>query len=134
MFTINDLLTSSGKYPQRLTSNELTPEKLKNAAELLRDVNAFLEELGVTVAKKVSSGFRTLAANSAVSTAKKSYHLQCLAIDIEDADGSLDKIVSSRPDLLRKYNLWQENPDSTPSWAHLDRGTRADRPSRQFSV
>lgn len=45
-----------------------------------------------------------------------------LALDIEDPDNELDKLIASKPELLDKYGLWLEHPDSTPKWTHLDKG------------
>jgi hypothetical protein len=64
--------------------------------------------------------------------------MQGRAIDLLDnKEQSLAKLVQSRPDLLKKYDLWLENPDFTKgkntNWVHLDMGTRNDRPSRQFN-
>lgn len=122
---------------EKLYPSEYTQEVQDNAKRLLLNVNAFLVELGVKSAK-VTSGFRPAAINGALpNSAKRSYHMLCLAVDILDnKNQDLAHLVSSRPDLLRKYGLFLESPDATKgkntNWVHLDLGTRADRPSRIF--
>lgn len=128
--TLKDYLTASGKYPERENHAELTAEKIENAYRLLTAVNAFLAELGINNVT-VSSGFRPSAANSAAGGAKKSLHMQCLAIDLADPDGSLDKLIESRDDLKKKYGIWQEDPVSTVKWVHLD---IKDRGNRKFNT
>jgi len=133
MITLKDYLTASGKYPDREKHSELNDELLANAEELLKRVNAFLMDLGV-VEVKVSSGFRPSSVNASLpNSAKKSLHMQCKAIDLEDPNGELDALFVSNPSLKTRHNLWQENPASTKSWAHLDIGIRWERPSRIFN-
>lgn len=134
MLTRNDIITASGKYPERLKHPELTTEVIKNIDTLIIKVNAFLQDLGITNIK-VSSGFRPSEVNAGTKgAAKKSYHMIGMAVDLEDPHGDLDKLIKSKPELLDKYELWLENPDSTPTWTHLDIGTRSKRPVRIFSV
>lgn len=117
--------------------SEFTPEILANAKKLLAQVNALLKELGIKKGD-VTSGWRPAAINSQTqNAAKKSYHMLGLAVDLLDnKNQDLANLVGSRPDLLKKYNLWLEDPKSTKgkntNWVHLDIGVRADRPSRVF--
>lgn len=133
-FSTEDWITSSGKYPERAKSMELTDEVKNNAKVLLDLVNQFLIELGVNPdTLKISSGFRPSKINSSIPNAsKKSLHMTGLAIDIEDTNNELDKLIQSRPELLDKYGLWLEHPNSTPGWTHLDKGTRSARQIRIF--
>lgn len=139
MITVQEYLTASGSYPERAKSNELTPDLLANAQKLIDAINAFMKELGVSQKLRVSSGFRPSAVNASIANAaKKSLHQRCLAIDIlDDKNQSLAKLCASKPELLRKYKLFVENPDFTKgkntNWLHLDLGTRSDRPSRMFN-
>jgi uncharacterized protein YcbK (DUF882 family) len=134
---LTDYLTSSGSYPERAKSKELTPELLSNANKLLEKVNALFVELGVK-SVKISSGFRTTEANSATpNSAKKSSHCLCKAIDLmDDKNQTLGKLVASKPDLLRKYGLFIEDLGSTKgknsNWVHIDYADRSDRPNRSF--
>ncbi len=131
MITLKDYLTASGSYPDREKHKELTEDYLKNAEELLTAVNSFLDEIKWTGSRKVSSGFRPSAANSAAGGAKKSLHMTCQAVDL--ADDNLAKECEKHPKSLKKYGLFLEDPASTKGWCHLDISkTRADRPSRKF--
>lgn len=132
MISLNDYLSASGKYPERVNSKELTPEYLKNAENLLERVNALLAELGVK-SVKVSSGFRPNSANKAAGGATKSAHLRCMAVDLVDGKNqTLGKTLLKFPDLLRKHGLFMENILYTSSWVHLDCVPRKDRASRTF--
>lgn len=134
IITLEDLLTSSGKYPERLQSKELTDTIKSNGIKLLNKVNPFLEELGISIAK-VSSGFRPSDVNKKIpNAAKASLHQSGFAIDIvDDSKQSLCKLIESKPELLKKYSLWMEHPDATKGWTHLDCSeSRADRPIRIF--
>jgi len=128
--TLKDYLTASGKYPERENHVELTAEKIENAYRLLTAVNVFLADLGVNNVT-VSSGFRPSAANSAAGGAKKSLHMQCLAVDLVDQSGNLDKLIESRNEVKKIYGIWQEDPVSTRGWVHLD---IKDRGNRKFNT
>lgn len=129
---LEDWITASGKYPERMNSDELTQEVKDAAIILLNKVNQLLKELNITEAK-VSSGFRPSAVNNATPhAAKRSLHMTGKAVDIFSADGKLCQLVLTRPDLLHKYGLWMEDPNATPQWAHFDIGTRTDRSLRIF--
>lgn len=139
MITLKEYLTSSGKYPDRLTSKELTAELLSNASELLSKVRLMLTEIGYQAPLEVSSGFRPSTVNKAIATASKtSLHQTCLAIDLmDDRQQSLGKLLASKPAMLKKYGLFIEDLDSTKgkltNWVHLDASpTRTDRPTRMF--
>ena len=130
VISLNDYLTASDKYPERALN--VAPELIANAERLLSVVNEFLAELGVENCR-VSSGYRPAAVNAKIpNAAKKSLHMTCLAIDIQDLNGELDKLVQAGPELLIKYSLWLEHPDNTVGWCHLDLGIRLDRPVRVF--
>lgn len=53
------------------------------------------------------------------STATKSKHLQGLAADIADEDGSLAKWILENVKLLERACLWCEDPKYTPGWLHF---------------
>lgn len=132
MLTLNDLLTSSGRYPDRANSPELTDRMKNQGAHLLDAVNDLMFALGVKL-YTVSSGFRPTSINSQIKNAsKQSLHMKCEAVDLLDRDGSLAKLIATRPDLLITYQLWLEDPAATKGWTHLDIGTRKDRPIRIF--
>lgn len=129
MITLNDILTSSNTYPERLNSPELTDEVRANSMILLEKVNALIKDLGITSCK-VSSGFRTGAANSNAGGAKKSTHMLGVALDIlDDKEQSLAKKIeedyntNKENSLLVKHGLYMESPKHTighyTNWVHL---------------
>lgn len=137
VITMLDHATSSGAYPDRVRHPEYTEEVINNARGLLDLVNGLLNELGIEKAR-VTSGFRPSSVNAGISNAaKRSHHMMGRAVDIlDDGNQNLARLVASRPDLLKKYNLWLEDPKFTigknTNWVHLDNGNRQDRPSRVF--
>lgn len=105
--------------------DQLTEEFKENAKILLFRVNNLLNELGID-SGTTSSGWRPPEINANTpNAAKKSAHMECKAIDIlDDKDQTLAKLIQSKPELLQKYQLWMENPESTKgkntNWCHLD--------------
>lgn len=103
--------------------DDLTPEIVANAKDLLQKVNALLADIGVTRAK-VNSGWRPPADNQKAGGAKKSNHMTGNAIDLDDDDKRTlsDKITD---ELLERHELWTEHPDATHgpkgTWCHLQR-------------
>lgn len=132
--TLSDLLTSSGKYPDRESSQHLTEEMKKDGKELIGRVNGLLRDLGINKVR-VSSGYRTPEVNAGIpNAARKSLHMSCKAVDLLDPKGEIDKAVQGHPELLVKHGLWLEHPDHTTGWCHLDMSTtRWDRPIRIFN-
>lgn len=137
MITRELVLKNRAKY------NDLEPGLQQNLDKLLFAVNRLLTELvqknKLPKAFKcvVTSGYRSPAQNASIGGAKSSYHMRCMAVDLLDNDSQdLASIISSEPELLRKFGLFMEHPDSTRSnsgnWVHLDIGQRTDRPSRIF--
>jgi hypothetical protein len=132
VINLEDYISASGKYPERLNSEELTKAIKDNAVVLLNKVNQLLQELGITNVK-VSSGFRPSAVNAKVKgAAKKSLHMSGRAVDIYDPEHTLIRKILANPDILKKYDLWMEDPSCTPTWCHLDNSTRTERPLRVF--
>lgn len=129
---LNDYITASGKYPERINDKECTKAVKDNALVLLNKVNQLLEELGIKTAT-VSSGFRPSAVNAATKgAAKKSLHMSGRAIDLYDPKHEIAHKILANPELLKKYDLWMEDIAATPRWTHLDNGTRTERPLRIF--
>jgi hypothetical protein len=121
------LMGRDKQYPK-----DYTDEVKANITKFLPVLNQFLNECGIDVVE-VSSGWRPPSVNSKIANAaKRSLHMTGLACDLKDPDGKLDALFESKPDLLRKYGLFLEEPEFTKNWAHLDLGTRPDRPSRKF--
>lgn len=116
MLTEQDILTSSGKYPDREASPECTVEVRVYAKQLCARVNALLTDIGWQGAS-VNSGFRTVAANRAAGGATRSAHLTGEAVDLFDPRGKLQALITD--ELLEKHGLYREDPDRTPGWVHL---------------
>lgn len=120
--TLDDYVTASGTYPERLKSKELTAQVKLNAVELLKRVNSLLEFMGY-MEPKVSSGFRPSSVNSKIGNAsKKSAHMSGEAIDLlDDKDQTL--CLSIKKPLLVKFDLYKEDSGSTigvnTNWVHL---------------
>ena len=120
--SLQDILTSSGRYPERLDSQELTEIVKANAEELKTRVNKALEYVGVLEAD-VSSGFRPSSVNSKVpNAATKSAHMSGEALDLVDDDKqTLCKLFTR--EVLEKFDLYLENSDYTKgknsNWCHL---------------
>jgi len=141
LLTLEDLITSSGKYPERANSPELTAELKANGADLVKRINNLLKDI-YTIDVKVSSGFRPSSVNSTIlNAAKRSLHMTLKACDISDPQGKLRDILlknvdeksNSSDDVLTKYGLWLENPQATKGWIHLDAGVRTPRKRKVFN-
>lgn len=134
--SLQDWLTTSGQHPER--EAEATDTIKANAQIWCDKVNPFLDELGWTGPRTLSSGFRPTEVNAATpNAAKGSGHEDGRAGDLkDDAEQTLCKLVMSRPDLLLKYGLMMEDIGSTKghttNWCHLDDIPRHPRPSQTF--
>jgi len=95
----------------------LTPEMDKNADELLLRICALEKEPGCPVPFKVGSGYRPGVYNVQAGGSPKSAHLVCQAIDLVDKENKIDNWLTD--EILTKYDLYREHPDSTPRWTHL---------------
>lgn len=99
----------------------LTTELRDNMKRTLERVNGLLSAWPHPV--KVSSGYRPPSINAATKgAAKHSNHMICLAVDLQDLDGSLARWCLEHAKvggLLEGWGLWLEHPDSTPKWVHL---------------
>jgi hypothetical protein len=103
-----------------------------NALTLLYRVNnliaAFVTDTGeisvanpatgnqVSGSKGGDGGFRL---PTSLTGSSKSAHKLGMAVDIYDRGNHLDKWLDKNPDALIKYDLYREEPTSTPNWCHL---------------
>lgn len=90
-----------------------TEEMEVNAARVLFRVNRLLAFIGE--ASVVSSGYRPGHFNNGYS--KKSAHLTCEAIDLEDKDNRIKNKLNEK--VLIQFDLYMEHPTATPTWCHL---------------
>jgi hypothetical protein len=142
--TLNDWITSSGRYPDRAKSPELTQE-IKQQAQITVDcVNNLLNEIAWQEEVSISSGFRPSSANAAAGGAKKSAHMTGLALDIFQSKpiNKLGQAIRARQKqegekgILGRNGLMMEALEVTVGanslWVHLDRVKRSVRPSMEF--
>lgn len=134
MITLDEYLMGRDKlYP-----DELTPQLLENARLTIAKVNSFLyiaKSKGVlTLTPILTSGWRPQGINSRVKgAAKRSLHLTCQAIDLNDKHGQIDDFAFNNQRVLVDLGLYLEHPDATPNWCHLQTkpprsGNRVFRP------
>jgi hypothetical protein len=113
--TASDVLSSDGRYKSR---EEDATDDIRNAAHVLGvRLSSLLNLYGNR--PKISSGYRTPAANKAAGGAKKSSHLEGRACDFSDKDGALAKWCVANENYLEQFGLWMENPTATVGWCHL---------------
>lgn len=116
MITIDDMLTSSGKFPDRPKRWPPGDELLENATITASRVNMLLILFGES--RGLSSGYRPPAINKATKgAATKSTHMTCKAADIEDPDGKLDRWITD--EVLEHCDLYREHPNHTDGWCHV---------------
>jgi hypothetical protein len=141
MLSVDDILTSSGKYPDRVLS--ATQQVRINAQALVEKVNKLLTSFGKV--RSVNSGFRTISANNQAEGSPTSWHLTGNAVDLEDKDGDLAVYCLCEQSLLEHFGLYLEDPRWTRKlkqpdgtwkhrWVHLQTksppsGRRVFRPA-----
>jgi len=102
----------------RIKLDQLSTEQSNNLQLLLTRVNKLLA--GYEVPVIVSSGYRSPALNaSTAGAALKSYHLQCAAVDIADADAKFWAYCAQHLAKCKQLGLWLEDKRWTPTWVHL---------------
>ncbi len=121
MLSVDDILTSSGKYPDRVVA--VTMPVRVNAQALTEKINKLLTSFGKD--RAVNSGFRTMAANTQAEGSPTSWHLTGHAVDLEDQDGDLAMYCLCERALLEHFGLYLEDPRWTRkvkkpdgSWTH----------------
>lgn len=117
--TLKDYLMGRDyQYPQ-----ELTDELRANAEETCRRTNLLLDRYFADNPDDetgVNSGWRPAAINRGTpGAAKKSKHMVCKAIDLEDDEGAIDDWCMNNLHVLEELELWLEHPSATKGWCHL---------------
>lgn len=113
-----DVLTSSGKYPDRMVNARPTQATLAHAFEIAPRIT----RLQMYWAKQlsISSGYRPAYINEKTkNAAKHSLHMICAACDIEDPTGELAKFCLADIPMLEHIELWVEDPAYTKGWVHV---------------
>lgn len=106
----------------------LTPELRANAATTVHKANLLLDAAlaaGVyldpdpVTGTLVSSGWRPPAVNANTpNAARRSKHMTCEAVDINDDNGELDEWCLSNLDYLEEVGIWMEHPLATKGYTH----------------
>lgn len=127
--SVENILDSDGRYKARATE---APKEVIDAAHVLA---VRLHELFVYYKQdkrpRITSGYRTPAANKAAGGAKKSSHLEGRACDFADPTGEFAEWCVKNVHLLEECRLWMEDPASTKGWVHLqcrEAGARIFKP------
>lgn len=139
-FDAKDVITSSGRYKERLTHyRENKPSLQGNVAQITDKVNAILNDIGYEGKISITSGLRTPKSNAKAGGARKSAHMKGMAVDLlDDKKQSLYHAIygDGSGELLRKYGLFMEKGEYTrgkrTNWVHLDFKERKDREDRTF--
>lgn len=115
--TSEDIVSSDGRYKARAKAADAA---IRDAAYVLA---ARLHELFIIYKQenrpRITSGYRTPAANKAAGGASKSAHLEGRACDFADPDGEFANWCLGHLYLLEENNLWMEDPLATQGWVHL---------------
>lgn len=107
------------KYPA-----DYTQEISDNLDQLLVPMNQIRTSWGKPMT--VTSGWRPPSINGATpGAAKNSKHMQGLAVDIYDADGSLWSWVLQNLSTMKDLGIYFEDRRWTPSWVHFQVGPPA---------
>lgn len=120
-----DVITSSGRYPDRQKYyNEHEKDLKNNISGITNRVNELLNNLGYKGNISITSGLRTPSSNAKAGGAKKSNHVIGKAVDIlDDKEQTLANTLVNSQDLLEKYGLYMEDPRYTigksTNWVHL---------------
>lgn len=98
--------------------SELTDEMKLNAQTIVDKANQLLEMFGEE--RGLRSGWRPQSVNDATpNSARKSAHITCQAIDLDDDDKRLQTWCSENLPNLASIGLWMENKIATPLWVHV---------------
>lgn len=101
-----------------ILKGQICPQQYElNLENLLIALNKFRSLYGSPMI--VTSGYRTPEHNLSIGGAKDSSHLYCQAADFADKDRKLCEWIISHPMSLIECGLWQEDPEHTKSWLHL---------------
>lgn len=121
MFTVIDILSSGGLYPDRV--KHATAIHHHNAQVLCERLNKLFMIIGVTKKPRITSAFRVTQGKGA----KRSAHLEAMAIDWADPGHKIAHLITN--DILVRCKLRREDTDYTRNvhqdggvseWCHCD--------------
>lgn len=102
-------------------ANDYTQEISDNLDKLLIPLNKIREAWGKPMI--VNSGWRPPSVNAGtVGAAAHSKHMEGLAADISDIDGSLWTWVLENLQLMKDLDIFMEDRRWTPNWVHFGLG------------
>jgi hypothetical protein len=118
MITLDDYLMGRDKI------YTISHEQVANAQVVVERVNLLLsyyyKDHPDADKPKVNSGWRPPQVNAKTpGAAKKSKHMTCEAVDLDDDDGALDDWCMDSLNHLERCGLWMEHPSATKGWCHL---------------
>lgn len=130
--TVDDYFAAYADHPG------ITVDHITAATELVRRVNALLEDLVLMyrVDLDINPNTKTLVAGTKNGGwrpqdcpigAPGSSHKQGEGVDLYDGDADIDGAITDQ--LLIKHGLYREHPSATRSWCHLT--TRAPKSGRR---
>lgn len=122
---VKNLITREEVLMGRDKEYPLSEAQAVNLSKLLKALNKFRNTYGKPMV--VTSGYRPGSYNTRAGGAPNSAHLSCEACDFADTDGTLDQYCLDNQQVLIDCGLWQEHPDSTPGWIHIDTRPRKNR-------
>lgn len=126
------MITREQYFGWKLQHPDATRARIDNSTELLMMVNGLLEHAKVNggytelidpdTGTQISGsrggagdgGFRISTATTGATDSK---HKQGAAVDVFDPNNQLDSWLTD--EILAKFNLYREHPDSTPGWCHV---------------
>lgn len=111
--TKEDLLKGRDRqYP-----NEYSQEISDNLDKVVIVINKIQNAYGVQF--EINSGWRPSAVNSSTpGAAKKSKHMEGLAVDIKDNDGKIMEWTLNNLQLMKDLGVYMEDWRWTPTWTH----------------
>lgn len=112
-----ELIISIDQYFMGRLDYENHPDILTNAEILLNKINLLLQNAPFTVSLR--SGYRSPEINKKAGGSKKSSHMTGEGIDIADNDGIIKRWIKNNFVKVTNLDLFQEHPDHTPTWVHL---------------
>lgn len=113
--TAEQILTSDGKYPERLLA--APTDVIHNIEVLALEVTELLEHYGKRPV--ISSGYRDAESNKKAGGSPNSAHCLGLAVDFSDPKRQFAQWCLANVGVLSCFGLYMEDPQYTNGWVHL---------------
>lgn len=116
--TVDDILTSSGRYPDRPKKYPPSAQVMAHALILVSRLNQI--QLYWERQLRLTSGYRPREINKTIKgAANNSLHIIGAAADIADPDWTFAKFCNDDVGMLENCGLYMEDTHATPGWVHL---------------